>query len=220
MTSLNIFFVQTNPGIPKALQESWQATIEHHGKEAMRILHIDGNLTVSVYPNGDWAVPETGAGGYAPTGDWIQLSLDPAKEKKEDVERTLPATVYHECNHIARWRTVGYGKTLLEAMITEGLACVFEKQFGKISLPWTVYSPEEIATMLDVVRMHGSKEGSYEHPRWFFGTDPLVPRWLGYKVGTYIVEQALLHHSSASIVDLTTEKAERILEHSGVKLWG
>lgn len=216
MSLLQIAFITANSDISPALKDHIQTTLQKHSGEALNVLGITKRVTISVYPNPSWTLPETGVGGYTPSGDWIQISLDPAREN--DVMSNLPATLYHECNHIARWQSVGYGNSLLERMVSEGLACVFEKLYAKSAMAWTTYTETEIDVMMNIIRtLQPHADEAVDHARWFFGTDTMIPRWLGYKFGTYIVERALQNHADRSIVELTRCPAEQILEWSGIK---
>ena len=72
-------------------------------------------------------IPELGIGGHTYSPNSVFIYLDPKFPNfldttiREELERTLA----HEFNHAARWQTVGYGTTLLEAMISEGVGRPF-----------------------------------------------------------------------------------------------
>lgn len=67
-------------------------------------------------------------GGYAPSAGVVFIDLEPENPQFVHWKNRLPSTVAHELNHAARWRTVGYGPTFLETLVSEGLATVYEAQ--------------------------------------------------------------------------------------------
>src|SRR4051812_16473282 len=68
-------------------------------------------------------VPEIGIGGscYEPTTVSldVRVGFDLGAEAGR---RQIRYTVAHELHHAARWRSVGYGRSLGEGIVTEGLA--------------------------------------------------------------------------------------------------
>ena len=221
MTKVSINYVKTEPYLSKEEIIFLDRIIKKHALIAGRILDIT-TVTITVYPKSSWAIPETGEGGYTPSGDWIQIYIDPKNKNyilKEIAEKHLPATIYHEMNHIARWRSAGYGTNLLETIISEGLASVFEKEHWTIFIaPWAEYSEKEIVDSLDILRKRDkSKDNIYNHAEWFYGKGNL-PRWIGYKVGIYIIEKARENFPKTTWKELIEMKAKEIIEMSGIKI--
>lgn len=140
----------------------------------------------------DQVLPETGLGGFCPEGGLIYLKIDPNNSNLlERFSEEFLATLGHEMHHCLRWRTVGYGSTLEEALITEGLACSFESELRSSGVPF-------YATALDETALRefwgkakpelGSK--SYDHVAWFFGSPSRrIPKHTGYSLGFSIVEK-------------------------------
>ena len=91
--------------------------LERHGR---RLGLSDVDVAVRILP---WGLPETGVHGYAPTAHYAELTLDPGNPQFALRWRSeVPATLAHELHHCRRWRGPGYGSTLLEALVSEGLA--------------------------------------------------------------------------------------------------
>jgi uncharacterized protein YjaZ len=111
--------------------------------------------------------------------------------------------VAHEAHHAARWRGPGYGTTLLEALVTEGLADHFAiERLGVPVPPWSnAVAREETARYIEEARPHFDSS-SYGHSRWFFGTDPALPRWVGYTLGFRLVEAYQQENPGASAAEL------------------
>ncbi|MGH9783492.1 MAG: DUF2268 domain-containing putative Zn-dependent protease, partial [Terriglobia bacterium] len=92
-------------------------------------------------------------------------------------------------SHIARNKYLGRHRTLLDAVVFEGLANTFaEEQWPMFDAPWTRYSEPELTPFLRILKKDGHSE-KYSHDEWFFGQGK-KPRWIGYKLGSYIVRFA------------------------------
>lgn len=215
--NINICFFKLTKNLSQSNELVLRNVINEHAQKAMHLLKIN-NINIVVYPKKELTVPEVGAGGYAPNSDWIQIAVDPTRtdiEIKEIIEKKVPLSVYHEINHVARWLTVGYGEKIPETLISEGLAIVFaERNWSLFRASWGEYSEAEIKTFLEILR-HRDAKSKYNHSEWFFGKGK--PKWLGYKVGTYIVRKVLLDNK-ISIEELTKLSANEVLKLSGVKL--
>ena len=218
---VDINYIKTEPDISREGKVLLEKTVEKHAQLAGKILNVP-HITITVYPKSSWTIPETGESGYTFSEDWIRISVDPKSQKfslKEIIEKHIPATIYHEINHAARWRSVYYGTNLFEAIISEGLACVFGKeQWLAFTAPWTTYSDKEIANLLDMIQKRDkSLDGIYNHAEWFHGKGKL-PRWIGYKLGAYIIEVVRKNFPKIGWEELTEMKAKDIIKTSGIKI--
>ncbi|XBA78214.1 DUF2268 domain-containing putative Zn-dependent protease [Thioclava sp. 'Guangxiensis'] len=82
---------------------------------------VDLDVVVQAWPGR--VIAHLGHAGYAPTADMIQLTFDPANSNcAGNLGEPLERTVVHELHHVLRWRGPGYGRTLGEALVSEGLA--------------------------------------------------------------------------------------------------
>jgi uncharacterized protein YjaZ len=128
-------------------------------------------------------------------------------------------TVAYELDHVARVNHgPGFGSTLLEVMVTEGMADAFAAQaFPEApAQPWAeVLSPQQLRTLwaraqpsLDqLLDLHG-------YAKWFQGKGRL-PAWTGYSIGSGIVSSYLARHPEARASDLVTVPAQEVLRGSG-----
>lgn len=96
----------------------------------------------------------------------------------------IKSTIAHELHHLLRWNRAGYGSTLGEAILSEGLATYYETIVSKWIPPWakTVPSKEII--------LQAKKEwfsDNYNHAEWFF--ESKNGRWLGYSIGYEIAKR-------------------------------
>jgi uncharacterized protein YjaZ len=113
----------------------------------------------------------------------------------------VPATLAHELHHSSRIRTgPGYGITLAEALVTEGLADHFVAEaFPRTPpQPWdNAISAEQETELWRKAQSILKVPYGYNHQAWFFGGRNL-PRWAGYTLGYRIADAYLGDDHSAS----------------------
>jgi len=133
-------------------------------------------------------IPGIGHTGYCPQADLIHLTFDPTDPACHDnLGQTLQATLAHEVMHAIRWDGPGYGCTLGEALVSEGLALHFEHElFGTSPSPW------ENALSPDNLRHHAQDAetlwdaSTYDHAEWFFGAGERE-NWTGYTIASHLI---------------------------------
>ena len=155
-------------------------------------------------------IPERGYVGHAPTGTMMQLTFDPANANLPDcLGETLERTVAHEFHHVLRWRGPGYGRTLGEALVSEGLAGRFAAQlYGEAPEPWEdALAEDDLADLAHVARARWTA-ADYDHAQWFFGQGG-YPRWAGYTLGYRLVGAHLAAHAGETAASLADAPAGR-----------
>lgn len=190
------------------IQTSFQESIEKI-QRSIALPKID--VVVADYPDG--AIPEIGVCGNAYTEHLVFISIDP---NFPEIEKTLAieiqSTLAHELHHCARMHTVGYGKTLLEALVSEGLADHFDIEINKSDpKPWCValkgVELERIKKMAQAVY----NNVGYSHSDWFFGSTKLnIPRWSGYSIGFDLVK-SYLNKTGKSASELVSTDAQEFI---------
>ena len=162
------------------------------GKIVRRIPLNDLDIIFNDNPKS--TIPELGIGGYCGDANTVFIYLNPEfknfnKTINEEIERTLT----HESHHCLRLRTVGYGETLFEALISEGLADHFDIEVTKKepSLWDVALTDNQIEKMKEKARKeYASKD--YNHNDWFFGSKKKgVPKWTAYTLGYRLVDKYL-----------------------------
>lgn len=215
---LNITILESEKDLGKQDSKRLQEVIREHAQRVCGLLGIK-LLNVTVHLNQN-VIPETGEVGYAAGKDWIQITIDPAKNPKElhkIINDIIPATIYHEVNHIAREKYVGESKNLLEAIVAEGLADVFaEECWPKFKAPWSVYQQKNVRPFLKSLKSDKNSK-KYSHNDWFFGTGK-KPRWLGYKLGSYIVQSSKEKNHDLTALKMTKITAKNIVRLSGISI--
>lgn len=131
--------------------------------------------------------------GYSPDANTIYLSIDTQNQNIESIiDSQILRTLSHESHHCLRWRDPGYGETLYEAMVTEGLADHFDIEItGNEPQPWSiVLTDEKLQEMEQKAKaFYWSK---YDHNLWFYGTNASeIPNWTGYSLGFKIIDEYL-----------------------------
>lgn len=186
------FEIQKSKQVLKYQEELREVALSAFNKVSA-LLPIEG---VKIYIRHDptSVIPELGVGGYSPDGDEIYVAVDASHPKFESfVIPNIYRTLLHEMHHTARWRGPGYGETLLEALVTEGLADHFELEITNNSpQPWDeALSAEQERALFDraIEELNNNK---YSHEDWFYGSEKRkIPRWTGYTLGFNIVGEYL-----------------------------
>jgi hypothetical protein len=175
----------------------------------------DISLDVVIQHRPGRVIPGLGHVGFAPTATVIQLTFDTTDADFEaNLGAPLTRTVLHELHHIHRWHGPGYGQTLGEALVTEGLAGHFVRQLCDTPPePWERPIPDhQLRPYLRIAR-DGWTSG-YDHAAWFFGADG-HPDHLGYSLGHALVGAFLEDNpadSAASLVHAPASRFETALE--------
>jgi len=133
-------------------------------------------------------IPEIGMVGHCTSATHFSVSFDPANPKFAPslADGTLRRQAAHEVHHCLRNAGPGYGQSLGEALVSEGLAGQFvNRLYGTPPEPW------EKALEPRVAWHHLPDDKAlasplFDHEGWFFGAGGRYPRWLGYTLGYLI----------------------------------
>lgn len=146
-------------------------------------------LDIVVDRNSDAVIPEIGTTAQAHRPTLVWLTLDPDNANFATSMRTgdIRRTMVHEVHHCLRMTGPGYGTTLGETLVSEGLAGRFASHlFGTPPEPWEcAVSDAVLAANRPVAAALAATD--YDHAAWFYGTGGRYPRWLGYTLGYRIV---------------------------------
>ncbi len=173
-----------------------------------RVLSID-DLVIRFVENAQLVIPEIGIGGFNPNESEVIIALD---VKVNDLETTLVAELLpmlaHEIHHAMRRRIVGYGSTLLQAAVSEGLADHFSIEITGMNPPlWSrAIAGADLNQWIRTASTDWN-DRSYSHDAWFRGTDPNIPRWAGYSIGFKLVQDYLLNNPQRLPSNLVGEPA-------------
>lgn len=185
-----------------------EAVAESTAIEARRALpSLPRDLVVRVYAGKD-VIPETGETGAAISPATVIWVVDPAHDGGVlTVARTwLRASLLHEFHHLARLQSTR-STSLMDEVITEGLATAFERDVAGVSPPWGVY-PDDVQ---EWVKELVSLPPSVDRNLWLRARHPDNRRWIGMRAGTYLADQAMAR-SGRSTADLVSASTEAVLE--------
>ena len=161
-------------------------------------------------------IPEIGHVGFAPGIGVLMLTIDPDNPNLADnMGEPLERMMAHELHHAMRWETVGYGTTLGEALISEGLAGRFAQElYGGDGELWErAVSREDLGEFAELAKARAN-DTDYNHAAWFYGSGDL-PRWVGYTLGWEVVGDFLRRHPGSTASGLADTPADKILPALG-----
>ncbi|MEN8145511.1 MAG: DUF2268 domain-containing putative Zn-dependent protease [Gemmatimonadota bacterium] len=199
-------------GLDASHQETLELEVRRTLEQVNQVMAID-DVLIRVIGDATRVIPEVGLGGFAAGANEVRMFVNPDLADQETVlSRELLPLLAHELHHAKRMRTVGYGSTLLEAAISEGLADHFSVEVAGIEPPpWSVAVSGTALQEWTATAVEASAAGPFDHSDWFFGTDPAIPRWTGYSIGFEFVRQFLEANTSAVASRLHDEPASSFL---------
>jgi hypothetical protein len=154
-------------------------------REAVKALVPVPALSVELKHTPGRVIPEIGMVGYAPSATRFSMTFDSTNPHFAPAlaDGTLRRQVAHEVHHCLRHAGPGYGRTLGEALVSEGLAGQFvNRLYGTPPELWErAVAPREAWRHLPDAKTLALP--MYDHSAWFFGIGGQYPRWLGYTLG-------------------------------------
>jgi uncharacterized protein YjaZ len=166
------------------------------------------NLSIIVVDDPNLVITEIGIGGFNPSQSEVIISIDENFANFDiSIDDELIPLVAHEIHHAKRRRTVGYGDSLIEAIITEGLADHFSMQVVNIDPPMWSVALSEIELEQWIENASSQWDDPYDHGQWFLGTSNEIPRWTGYSIGYKLVADYLNENTDSSPSNLHDEPA-------------
>lgn len=183
--------------------------LESTAQQVSLALELSG-VTIAVIPDRGRAIAGYGLGGFTPSGSLVEMYVDPSfPGLAQHLADRVPRLAAHELHHARRWRGPGYGRTLFDAIVSEGLADHFSVELlGEPPPPWSDAFPRDrTAHFFDLARPE-LDSSTYDHERWFFSASPTLPRWTGYTLGYRVVEAYKASRPGTTAAQLVTTPAE------------
>jgi hypothetical protein len=162
------------------------------------------------------AIPHMGFGGHTETKNLVQIACNPEfPNLEQSIKENLPRTIAHELYHCLRNYSFAMykGRTLLDALINEGLADHFAIEVtGKPPEKWSQsLTKEELPHFLELAQKQYYIT-PYNHTAWFFGSEKEnIPKWTGYTLGFYLIREYLNNHPGQKPSTLYPLKAEEFI---------
>jgi uncharacterized protein YjaZ len=189
-------------------------TLQGIADAAAREIHVHlpslpKKVTLVVQPGKD-VIAETGETGTAVLPASVYWTVDPARDVPSIVRKELRPTLFHELHHLARDARVPR-VSLMDSVVSEGMATAFERDFGNVNPPWAAAPPEVMEWTRELLALPD------DAPRnvWLH-RHPDGRRWIGLRVGTFLVDRAMKASGRSSAELVATPTAE-ILEMAGVR---
>jgi hypothetical protein len=163
-------------------------------------------------------IPETGESGRVVGRREMVITLDPVHPGGVGrlIEDRLRATFFHEACHLARLNCVVLNAEPIALTFHEGLAVAFERDAADSTAPYADYSGLPVALLTHML-ISGRVE---DLDSWFYGS-VRQGRWLGYRVGTFLVDRIMSATSLEihELVSVRTGELLDILQSSGKDSW-
>jgi uncharacterized protein YjaZ len=166
---------------------------------------LPANIQLTVRPGRD-VIEETGETASAMAPDAILWTVNPHREGgvAAITHQWLRASLFHEFHHLVRW-SAAEPHSIIDHALFEGMATAFERDFAGVKTPWADYPPnvrEWAAEIRKLPEDASSRDWLYSHPDG--------RRWIGMKVGTYWIDQAIAK-SGRSSANLSTASTRDLL---------
>ncbi|HVX57985.1 MAG TPA: DUF2268 domain-containing putative Zn-dependent protease [Candidatus Saccharimonadales bacterium] len=190
-------------------QKKYKRAAESAYEEVTKLLPFgSGYVTFVVQPREYGLIAETHDIGRTHNSDLIELAFDPkfARKNPQQILDQVRPTVFHEMNHAARFNLNIWHTSFLDHCVLEGLAAVFARDYADYDALWGRYDEGEARKWLAEIR---KKEKTLDYDAYMF-KHPDGRRWIGYKVGTYLIDQAV-KNSGKSVVELSKLESADIL---------
>jgi uncharacterized protein YjaZ len=181
---------------------------------------LPGPSTVIIIEQSANVSPETGELGYTdPTAGQVLIQLDPVSQVSfsQTLGVWLPEALAHEIHHSVRALSgPGFGNTLGEYLVSEGMASAFFHQaFSGTNAPWDeAVTPIQEHSLWNRAQPVLDQGGLSVYSQWFYGGDG-IPQWTGFTIGYHIAEDYIQRHPGTSAASLVDAPAATILAGSG-----
>jgi hypothetical protein len=159
---------------------------------------------------GKKVIPETGETGELAPPQTVYWTVDPNRDIGEIVQTKLRPTLFYEWHQLVRAQTLG-GSSLMDHVIAQGLATAFTRDAAGVAVPWGQYPESVSAWVNELIALPPTApvdQWLYRHPDG--------RRWIGMKVGTYLVDRAT-KSSGRSAAQLVGTSTDEILRLAGIK---
>lgn len=204
-----VCLVFEDDGAFSAEQRQDIATVTRETVAAIQRVMPTDNLVIRVGNDPGLVIPEIGVGGFNPNAEEVRIGINPRFSNFDQVlNQDLAFILAHEVHHAKQRRSVGYGASLLQAAVSEGLADHFAIEITGAAPPlWAVaLTGEDLETWTTNAQATWNNP-SYNHAEWFLGASPTIPRWVGYAIGFELVRAFLAEHPERVPSDLDDEPA-------------
>jgi len=158
-----------------------------------------------------FVIPQTGELGASQSAARVKWAVDPTRDGgvSKIAKSKLRHTLFHEFHHLVSGYIFADGKpvnSIIDAAVNEGMATVFARDFSGAVVPWADY-PESIDAWVTELQ---AVSGFEHYDQWMF-QHPDGRSWVGYKVGTYLVDRAI-RATGKSSVELINASPDEVIK--------
>lgn len=182
-------------------------------KDLREILPLP-DFDVVVEDNPFFAQPGIGVGGFTGSSHLINIYTDPGlKDYQEKIDFYmfhLRSTFSHESHHAVRWLNPGYGETLFESIVSEGLATHFQIEFmgPKVEEFFSKLHQDQIGRLLNLAQKQFD-DSNFNYNDWQGGNEKKkIPKSAIYSLGYHVIGKYLKEHPDQKASTLYNVKAE------------
>lgn len=159
-----------------------------------------------------------GTGGFADSNNVLVLAFELGYPDKLEQLKKLRASYLHESYHLGQGWVGDVLLSPIDEAILEGAATVFERDRAGTNPTWSQYYDK--ATMIDILREVLELGPDYDHQKWKYYDKETDDSHMLYKVGTFIIDEALRSNPDVTIETLVSYQASEILQLSQIQING
>lgn len=206
---MKIHIADSKYKLPDDFWRRYKTEIEKSFEEASGLLPFgSAHINFFVQPRTYDLIEETNDAAYTVNSEYISLAFDPTLDENglEHIIETAKYSVFHEMNHAARWNIPIYHRSFMDSCIMEGLATVFTREHIGFNALWSQYTDDVTAWIREIKELDNRidfNQYMYKHQDG--------RKWIGYKVGTYLIDQAM-GKSGKTVIELTQLECADILK--------
>lgn len=204
------FYIENGYRFAQSERHTIETIVDDVVPEVRRLLPtLPADIVLKVYPGTD-VIPETGETGSTAGTNRVFWIVNPQRAEGVSAiaKRELRGTLFHELHHLVRAQTEN-SLTLKARVVGEGLATAFERDMAGMPAPWGKYPPEVAEWTKEILAL--PDDASWK--QWM-SRHPDGRRWVGFKVGTYLADQAM-RSSKKSAAELVNTPTAEVLRLAG-----
>jgi uncharacterized protein YjaZ len=157
---------------------------------------------------GKKVIDEIGSSSSSSVPNVVYWTVDPSRPGAvtDTAHAHLRATLFHHFHRLARLKHRP-DVTLMDHVVSFGMATAFERDAGGRTYPWGQYPADVTAWVTELIALPTTTNLNH----WMF-RHPDGRSWVGIRAGTYLVDRAISASgkSAAELVSLPSEEVIRL----------
>ncbi len=203
-----VFYIHEGYTFSRAEQRTIRTITEAAARDARLLLSdLPSHLIVRVNP-GKKVIDEIGSSSSYSAPNVVYWTVDPSRPGgvTDTAHAHLRATLFHHFHRLTRLKHQT-DVTLMDHVVSLGMATAFERDAGGRTYPWAQYSGDVTAWVTELMTQPSTANLS----DWMF-RHPDGRRWVGIRAGTYLVDRAnsTSGKSAAELVSLPSAEVIRL----------